>query len=87
MKITINKMELDKEYLEAIIKIEGNIMSSFTNPWELQRIIESNVKERVVEAAVEQYLTNNLSEIMTKIDQTQILNMIVLRSAERIVKN
>ena len=60
-------------------------MSSFGNAYEMQRRIEENVKEEIVKVAVIKYLKENLDKIMGQIDEKQILNMIVLKTAQRVV--
>lgn len=83
MEIKVEGIEIKENQFEAIVKVQG--LTTQSNSWyETGRAIERLVIERVVEKATKDFLQNHLQEIIGKIDQQHILNMVVLNSAKRI---
>lgn len=83
MNIIIENVEIKKDQYEAIVKISG-IANDLTYGSIERRDIERAVSERIIEKLVSEFLKNHTHEILSKIDQQHILNMIVLGSAKKI---
>lgn len=81
MEVEIKGIKVDSDSLEAIIHFKQEL-----NSYEKISIRDINhvAQEKIVNEVVKQYLAKNLHEIMSKIDQQQILNMIVLNSARKV---
>lgn len=81
MTFIIDQVEINGTSIEAILKIQGQI-----SKWDVlsEREICSKAENKIISVLVENYLKDHLSEIMAKIDQQQIINMIVLNSARRV---
>jgi hypothetical protein len=83
VEVTINSIKITGDEIEAVVKIKDEFRYQNFTSMDIARVVQ----ERVAREAVDEYLKNHLQEIMSKIDQQQILNMIVLNAAKRITRD
>lgn len=79
--VTIKEITITENRIKAIIHLDKQL-----SEYDIidGRRIRDEVMEEVKNTAVDLYLKNHLHEIMAKIDQQQILNMITLTAAKRV---
>lgn len=79
MKIKIEEVSISKDTVDLIVSLRGVL--SDENEWRFKEKIENKVLDYIVEKMASEFMSKHSHEIIGKIDQQQILNLIALRSA------